>query len=111
MASTNGSAKQRKQLILNTFATNAPAHLAQGLWRPPSTTPQNKTSDFNKLKFWTDLAQLLDKANLHELFIADFLGPYDFYKGLANVDPILPSGVQFPIHDPLYLVPAMAAVT
>lgn len=112
MASTSGSQngitpKPKKQLILNAFAINAPAHLSPGLWRHP----RNDTSNFNKLKFWTDLAQLLDKAHFHALFIADVLGPYDVYKGPANADPVLPSGAQFPIHDPLYLVPAMASVT
>ena len=45
------------------------------------------------------------------MFIADVLGPYDVYKGPANVDPSLPSGAQFPVNDPLYAVPAMAAAT
>lgn len=45
------------------------------------------------------------------MFIADVLGPYDVYKGPANVDPTLKSGAQFPVNDPLYAVPAMAAVT
>lgn len=45
------------------------------------------------------------------LFIADTLGPYDVYKGPANVVPALSSGAQFPVNDPLYLVPAMAAAT
>ena len=39
------------------------------------------------------------------------LGCYDVYKGPANHGPALGSGAQFPINDPLYLVPAMAAVT
>ncbi|KAF1347302.1 xenobiotic compound monooxygenase, DszA family [Lizonia empirigonia] len=66
---------------------------------------------FNKLKYWVDLAKLLDKAGFHALFIADVLGPYDVYKGGSNVDPVLASGAQFPIHDPLYLVPTLASVT
>jgi alkanesulfonate monooxygenase SsuD/methylene tetrahydromethanopterin reductase-like flavin-dependent oxidoreductase (luciferase family) len=45
------------------------------------------------------------------MFIADTLGPYDVYKGPANVAPSLASGAQFPLNDPSYLVPAMAAVT
>jgi alkanesulfonate monooxygenase SsuD/methylene tetrahydromethanopterin reductase-like flavin-dependent oxidoreductase (luciferase family) len=73
--------------------------------------PKNNTTEYNKLKFWIDLAQLLDKANFHSLFVADILGPYDVYKGPANHGPALSSGTLFPINDPLYLVPAMAAVT
>lgn len=109
-ASVNGgdsSGKKKKQIILNAFVMNTPGHLAPGLWRHP----RNKTDQYKKLSFWTDLAQLLDKANFHAMFIADTLGPYDVYKGPANVVPALASGAQFPVNDPLYLVPAMAAVT
>ncbi|KAJ4988003.1 alkanesulfonate monooxygenase [Stagonosporopsis vannaccii] len=96
-----------KELILNAFAINAPAHLSPGLWRHP----RNATAGFNTLKYWVDLAQLLDKAGFHSLFIADVLGAYDVYRGPANVDPVLASGAQFPVHDPLYLVPTLASAT
>lgn len=113
MATTNGhhsedaNGREKKQLILNAFVICAPGHLSPGLWKHP----KNKTTGYKKLKFWTDLAQLLDKANFHALFIADVLGGYDVYKGPANMGPAIPSGAQFPINDPLYAVPAMAAVT
>ncbi|KAI9742800.1 MAG: hypothetical protein M1818_003529 [Claussenomyces sp. TS43310] len=94
-------------LILNAFVINAPGHLAPGFWKHP----RNKTSEYTKIKFWTDLAQLLDKANFHALFVADVLGPYDVYKGPENHGPAVSAGAQFPINDPLYTVPAMAAVT
>ncbi|KAF2648001.1 Nitrilotriacetate monooxygenase component A/pristinamycin IIA synthase subunit A [Lophiostoma macrostomum CBS 122681] len=102
---TNGTAK--KEMILNAFVMNTPSHLAAGLWRHP----RSKTDNYKKLSFWTDLAQTLDKGNFHAMFIADTLGPYDVYKGPANVVPALGAGAQFPVNDPLYLVPAMAAVT
>jgi len=101
----NGTGK--KTLILNAFVMTTPGHLAPGLWKHP----RNRTTEYKKLKFWTDLAQLLDKAKFHALFIADVLGGYDVYKGPANVSPAIPSGAQFPVNDPLYSVPAMAAVT
>ncbi|KAE9368326.1 bacterial luciferase-like protein [Stipitochalara longipes BDJ] len=69
------------------------------------------TDQYKKLSFWTDLAQLLDNAGFHAMFIADTLGPYDVYKGPANVVPALAAGAQFPVNDPFYLVPSMAAVT
>ncbi|KAF7535730.1 hypothetical protein G7054_g5117 [Neopestalotiopsis clavispora] len=108
-ATTNngGSAPAKKQIILNAFVMNTPGHLSPGQWRHP----RNKTSQYKKLSFWVELAQLLDKANFHAMFIADTLGPYDVYKGPANVVPSLASGAQFPVNDPLYLVPAMAAAT
>ncbi|KIY00666.1 uncharacterized protein Z520_03331 [Fonsecaea multimorphosa CBS 102226] len=105
MASLGGGNK--KQLILNAFAMNTPGHLSPGLWRHP----RNKTYNYKKLGFWTDLAKLLDEAGFHALFLADVLGAYDVYKGPANTGPALESGAQFPVNDPLYLVPALAAVT
>ncbi|KAJ4260425.1 hypothetical protein NW762_007164 [Fusarium torreyae] len=97
----------KKQLILNAFVMDTPGHLAPGLWNHP----RNKTDQYKKLSFWTELAQLLDNAGFHAMFIADTLGPYDVYKGPANVVPALRSGAQFPVNDPLYLVPALAAAT
>ncbi|KAL4811733.1 luciferase-like domain-containing protein [Aspergillus spinulosporus] len=99
--------KGKKQIILNAFVMNTPAHMAPGQWRHP----RNKTADYTKLSFWTDLAQLLDAAGFHAMFIADTLGPYDVYKGPANVVPALASGAQYPVNDPMYLVPTMASVT
>lgn len=68
---------------------DSPGHLAPGLWKHPT----NKTSEYTELKFWTNLAQLLDKANFHSLFIADVLGPYDVYKGPRNNGPVVAVGI------------------
>ncbi|RDW67441.1 LLM class flavin-dependent oxidoreductase [Aspergillus mulundensis] len=97
----------KKQIILNAFVMNTPAHMAPGQWRHP----RNKTANYTKLSFWTDLARLLDTAGFHAMFIADTLGPYDVYKGPGNVVPSLSSGAQYPVNDPLYLVPSMASAT
>lgn len=97
----------KKQIILNAFVMNTPGHLSPGFWKHP----RNKTDQYKKLSFWVDLARLLDDAGFHAMFIADTLGPYDVYKGPANVVPVLSSGAQYPVNDPLYLVPSMAAAT
>jgi FMN-dependent oxidoreductase (nitrilotriacetate monooxygenase family) len=97
----------KKQLILNAFVMNTPGHLSPGFWNHP----RNRTDEYKKLKFWTDLAQMLDQAGFHGMFIADTLGAYDVYKGPGNFSPGLAAGAQFPVNDPLFLVPAMAAVT
>jgi FMN-dependent oxidoreductase (nitrilotriacetate monooxygenase family) len=107
---TNGEHKPqdtKKKMILNAFVMNTPGHLAPGLWRHP----RNNTDQYKKLSFWTDLAKLLDDAGFHAMFIADVLGAYDVYRGPANVVPALAAGAQFPVNDPLFLVPSMAAVT
>lgn len=103
----SGNAAPKKQLFLNAFLMNTPGHLSPGLWRHP----RNETANYHKLSFWTSLAQKLDAGGFHAMFIADTLGPYDVYKGPANVDPALAAGAQYPVNDPLYTVPAMAAAT
>ena len=104
---TASPSSPKKQMILNAFVMNTPGHQAAGLWNHPS----NHTDDYNKLSFWTELAKLLDDAGFHAMFIADTLGPYDVYKGPGNFVPALAAGAQFPVSDPLYLVPSMAAAT
>ncbi|KAK5413393.1 hypothetical protein LTR06_004820 [Exophiala xenobiotica] len=104
---THNGTKKSKTWILNAFAMNTPCHLSPGLWRHP----RNRTTEYKKLSFWTDLAKTLDEAGFHALFLADVLGCYDVYKGPANHGPAIGVGAQFPVNDPLYLVPAMSAVT
>jgi alkanesulfonate monooxygenase SsuD/methylene tetrahydromethanopterin reductase-like flavin-dependent oxidoreductase (luciferase family) len=45
------------------------------------------------------------------MFIADVLGGYDVYNGPRNLAPAVASGAQWPVNEPLSVVPAMAAVT
>ena len=40
-----------------------------------------------------------------------YLGGYDVYKGPRNLDPAIISGAQWPVNEPLAVVPAMAAAT
>ncbi|GMF85263.1 unnamed protein product [Aspergillus oryzae] len=99
--------KPKKQLILNAFAMQSPSHLNPGLHR----YPKDQGGAYKSLQHWVTLAQKLEAAKFHAIFFADVLGGYDVYKGPANLDPTIPAGAQFPINDPLYSVPAMAAAT
>jgi FMN-dependent oxidoreductase (nitrilotriacetate monooxygenase family) len=83
------------------------SHLNPGLWKAPG----DNGPKFNDLQTWIELAQKLEKAKFHAMFFADVLGGYDVYKGPANLHPTIPSAAQFPINDPLYSVPALAAAT
>ncbi|KAJ5989519.1 hypothetical protein N7481_004729 [Penicillium waksmanii] len=98
---------EKKQLIINAFAMHSPAHLNPGLFRYPT----DKGSEYKNIKYWIALAKKLEDAKFHAIFFADVLGGYDVYKGPANLDPTIPAGAQFPINDPLYSIPAMAAAT
>jgi hypothetical protein len=99
-AKTNGSASNgvngsnestkattaKKQWILNAFAMNTPGHLSPGLWKHP----RNRTQDYTKLSFWTDLAKILDDAGFHALvsdavsMLSLFLCPLYHTRNLAH---------------------------
>ncbi|CAN8103256.1 unnamed protein product [Discula destructiva] len=108
-SSTNESkdAPAKKQLIINAFVESCSGHQSPGLWQHP----RDKSWDFNNVKHWVELAQLLERGNFHGMFIADVLGAYDVYKGPQNPDPAIISGAQWPVNEPMAVVPAMAAAT
>lgn len=97
----------KKQLILNAFAMQSPGHLNPGLWK----YPKDQGRAYNDIKHWITLAQKLEAAKFHAIFFADVLGGYDVYRGPSNLIPTIPAASQFPINDPLYSIPAMAAAT
>ncbi|WP_029629339.1 LLM class flavin-dependent oxidoreductase [Yaniella halotolerans] len=94
-----------RKILFNAFDMNCVGHQSPGLWRHP----EDHSRDYNKLSYWTDLAQTLERGLFDGLFIADVLGPYDVYGDNANA--ALTSGAQVPVNDPFLLVSAMAAVT
>ncbi|CAI7583561.1 unnamed protein product [Penicillium manginii] len=106
---TQGSAAEqpKKSLILNAFVEMCSGHQSPGLWRHP----EDESHRFNDVDHWVELAQLLESAKFHGIFIADVLGGYDVYKGPRNLDPAVVSGAQWPVNEPLAVVPAMAAAT
>src|SRR5450830_624577 len=103
--STPGTPMPKKQLLLNAFNMNCVGHIQHGLW----AHPRDRSTEYNTLSYWTDLARTLERGLFDGLFIADILGVYDVYQG--NVDVTLRESVQLPVNDPLLLVSAMAAHT
>jgi alkanesulfonate monooxygenase SsuD/methylene tetrahydromethanopterin reductase-like flavin-dependent oxidoreductase (luciferase family) len=45
-------------------------HQSPGLWRHP----EDESHKFNDIDHWVELAQLLEAAKFHGIFIADVLG-------------------------------------
>lgn len=90
---------------LNAFDMNCVAHQSPGLWRHP----EDQSTRYKDLAYWTDLAQLLERGLLQGIFIADVLGTCDVYG--ASHDAALRQAAQTPVNDPLLLVSAMAHVT
>jgi FMN-dependent oxidoreductase (nitrilotriacetate monooxygenase family) len=95
----------RKKILINAFNMNCVGHINHGLW----AHPRDNSADYKSLRYWTDLARLLERGLFDGLFIADIVGVYDVYQ--QSVDLTLRESVQLPVNDPLLLVPAMAAVT
>jgi FMN-dependent oxidoreductase (nitrilotriacetate monooxygenase family) len=94
-----------REIHLNAFDMNCVAHIVAGTWRHP----ESQAAQYKDLRYWTDLAKLLERGLFDGLFIADVLGIYDVYGG--GPEAALRAGAQVPVNDPLLVVPAMATVT
>lgn len=95
----------KKRLIVNAFVEMCSGHQSPGLWRHPD----DQSSRFTDVEHWVELAKLLEEAKFHGIFIADVLGGYDVYK--KSLEPAITTGAQWPVNEPLSVVPAMAAAT
>lgn len=95
----------RKQLHLNGFIQNFPSPHSTGLWKHE----KSKGHEHNRLSYWVETARILEKGKFDALFIADVLGTYSVYKN--SYYPAVEKAVQFPAHDPLLSISAMALAT
>src|SRR5690625_486963 len=95
-----------KQIILNAFEMTSAMHNAHGLWKHPANKRQHGYKD---LDYWLEMAKLLERGKFDAIFFADVVGVYDVYR--QSKDPSIQDGVQFPLNDPAFVVPAMATVT
>src|SRR3954447_14889082 len=84
---------------------NCVGHQSPGLWRHP----RDRSDEYNTLKYWTDVAKILERGKFDGLFIADVLGVYNVYGG--NVNAGMRNSTQTLVNDPGLLIPAMAMVT
>ncbi|MGL3805627.1 LLM class flavin-dependent oxidoreductase [Paeniglutamicibacter sp. R2-26] len=94
-----------RELILNAFTMNTPNHLSPGQWRHP----RDESRRYLDIDYWVDLARTAEAGFLDAVFLADVLGVYDVYGG--GPDAALTGGIQFPVNDPMQVVPLMAAAT
>ncbi|MET0964580.1 MAG: N5,N10-methylene tetrahydromethanopterin reductase, partial [Noviherbaspirillum sp.] len=66
----------KKKILLNAFNMNCVGHINHGLW----AHPRDNSADYKSLRYWTELAQLLERGLFDGLFIADIVGVYDVYQ-------------------------------
>ncbi|BBI32205.1 LLM class flavin-dependent oxidoreductase [Cohnella abietis] len=94
-----------KQIRLNAFDVNAAMHNSHGLWKHP----ESERYRYKDLKYWVEMAQLLERGLFDALFLADVYGFYDIYRG--SRDAALRDAIQAPINDPSLIIPTMAYAT
>jgi len=98
-------AAAKKEIRLNAFDINAAMHNAHGLWKHP----ENERYRYKDLRYWVELARLLERGKFDALFLADVFGFYDVFRGTR--DAALKDAIQVPINDPSLLIPTMAYAT
>ncbi len=81
------------------------SHITHGLWR----LPDNNRQRYTDIRYWTELARILEDGGFDAVFLADVVGAYDTFRG--GPADALREGLQIPSNDPMLVVPAMAAVT
>lgn len=94
-----------RRIYLNAFDMSCVGHMSPGLF----SHPDDKSSTYKDLEYWTDLARILERGGFDSIFIADVLGIYDVYQGSRNA--ALRAAAQVPVNDPVGPISAMAAVT
>ena len=98
-------AEQKKRIVVNAFEMTCIGHQSFDLWRHP----RSRATEYNTIKYWTDLAKTLERGLFDAVFIADVVGIYDVYKNSAA--PAIEGAAQVPVNDPATQISAMAAVT
>ncbi|GAA1802065.1 NtaA/DmoA family FMN-dependent monooxygenase [Nesterenkonia flava] len=99
------SSTPKKELVLGAFEVMAPTFLANS-WRHPRAKPEK----FASLQFWQDLAKQLDEGGFDFLFFAEHLA-YPMDQGDKVPEVVIREAVQFPVHDALFAISGLAAVT
>src|SRR5262250_467998 len=94
-----------KEIRLNAFDMNCVGHIQHGMW----THPRDRSTEYNTIGYWQDLARLAERGKFDGIFLADIVGVYDVYRG--GPAPSIVDAVQIPVNDPMMVVPLMAAVT
>ena len=69
-----------KEIRLNAFDTNCIGHIQHGMW----THPRDRSTAYNTIEYWQDLARLAERGKFDGIFLADIVGVYDVYRGGAG---------------------------
>ncbi|MCF1449886.1 LLM class flavin-dependent oxidoreductase [Agrobacterium vitis] len=95
----------KKPIFFNLFELNNRTGDSHGLWRHP----HSRHHEYNDIQFWIEIARKIEEGGFTALFLGDFFGASDVYKGSPEV--AIRHAMQFPSNDPSFLVPSMANAT
>jgi FMN-dependent oxidoreductase (nitrilotriacetate monooxygenase family) len=104
LSSSPKATQVKKQIRLNAIDMMCMG-CTPGIWRHP----RDQSAGYTSLRYWTDLARLLERGKFDCLFLPDIFGVYDVYRG--GPESAFQHAVEFPVCDPMMTVPAMALVT
>lgn len=79
---------------------HGPSQSSIGAWGLPRAF---RGFNYTQPAFWEHLARTLSRGCIDILFFADMYGVYDVFEG--KPDPTVRYAIQFPLHDPVPLVP------
>lgn len=98
-------ARLSKQISFNAFYANTPGQNWAGLWSHPSS----KATQYNRLDYWVEIAQLAERGLFDSIFVADNSGIYDVFEGSPRA--AIERGAMVPMNDPTLIIPTMAYAT
>ncbi len=96
----------KKMMHLNGFVMFGPMNHSVGSWTHPDS---NVAESFARPDIWQDVARTLERGKFDGLFFADTLAAFGNYRN--RMDDALTHAIQFPMHDPMLVIPMLAAVT
>lgn len=96
----------KKMMHLLGFMIHSPMNHTIGSWTHPRT---NVGYHYAQPEVWQHMARTLERGKFDGIFFADQWAAFGNYRGRA--DEALRHAIQFPVHDPLLLIPMLAAVT
>lgn len=92
-----------KQLVLGAFEEFTPNFIGNS-WHHP----RGDTKDFASLGFWQELVRTVEAAGFDFFFMAEAIG-YPMNDDGEVPEAVIREAVQFPVHDPIAIVSAIAA--
>lgn len=94
------------QMHFNLIMLSMPVNHTVGMWAEQNDRHFAGLSSF---AYWQDIAKTVEKACFDAIFFADVPAASSGYKG--GQDSAIQYGVNWPAHDPMPLIAAMAAAT